>query len=39
MRLADNRAVTLLPFVGNGRIPEPEYAIPDGVHMLYLATR
>ncbi len=38
-RLADNRAITLLPFVGNGRIPEPEYAIPDGAHMLYWASR
>jgi hypothetical protein len=38
-RLADNRAVTLLPYVGNGRIPEPEHAIPDGPHMLYLAAR
>ena len=38
-RLADNRAVTLLPYVGNGRIPEPEHAIPDGAHMLYLVSR
>ena len=38
-RLSDNRALTLLPFVGNGRIPEPEHAIPDGAHMLYLASR
>lgn len=38
-RLADNRALTLLPFAGNGHIPEPEFAMPDGAHMLYLASR
>ncbi|MCE9534564.1 MAG: hypothetical protein K8T89_26090 [Planctomycetes bacterium] len=38
-RLADNRAVTLLPYVGNGLIPEPEHAIPDGAHMLYFISR
>ena len=38
-RLADNRALTLLPFVGNGRIPEPEHAIPERGHMLYMASR
>jgi hypothetical protein len=38
-RLADNRAVRLLPFAGTGLIPEPEHAIPDGAHMLYHACR
>jgi len=38
-RLADNRAVLLLPFVGAGQMPEPEHAIPDGRHMLYLVSR
>jgi hypothetical protein len=38
-RLADNRALQLRPFTDNGHIPEPEYAIPDGAHMLYYASR
>ncbi len=38
-RLADARAITLLPYAGNGRIPQPEHAIPDGAHMLYLVAR
>jgi len=38
-RLADNRAITLLPFVGPGHMPEPEHAMPDGAHMLYLVSR
>jgi len=38
-RLADNRAITLLPFVGPDLIPEPEHAIPEGAHMLYLVSR
>lgn len=38
-RLADNRALQLLPHDRNGLIPEPEYAIPDGGHMLYYASR
>jgi hypothetical protein len=37
-RLADNRALQLLPFAG-GIIPEPEHAIPDGARMLYHAIR
>ena len=38
-RLGDNRALTLLPFSGEGLIPKPEHAIPDGAHMLYFASR
>jgi hypothetical protein len=38
-RLADNRAVKLLPFASAGQIPEPEHAVPDGAHMLYYACR
>jgi hypothetical protein len=38
-RLVDNRALRLLPFTGNGLIPSPEYAIPEGAHMLYFASR
>jgi hypothetical protein len=38
-RLADNRAVKLLPYSDSAHIPEPEYAIPDGRHMLYYAAR
>ncbi len=39
LRLLDNRALTLLPFVGTGYIPQPEHAIPRGAHMLYYAVR
>jgi hypothetical protein len=38
-RLADNRALRLLPFTGPDHMPEPEHAIPDGAHMLYHAVR
>ena len=38
-RLADNRAIKLLPFEAKGHMPEPEYAIIDGAHMLYFASR
>lgn len=38
-RLADNRALRLLPHEGVGHIPEPEFAIPDATHMLYYASR
>ena len=38
-RLADNRAVRLLPYEAKGHMPEPEYAIIDGAHMLYFASR
>jgi hypothetical protein len=39
-RLHDRRALRLLPFTGEaGEIPEPEYALPDGVALLYYAAR
>jgi hypothetical protein len=39
-RLSDYRAVALAPFTGPpGHLPEPEYALLDGVTVLYYATR
>jgi hypothetical protein len=39
-RLQDRRALRLLPFTGPPHeIPEPEYALLDGVNLLYYAAR
>jgi hypothetical protein len=39
-RLRDRRALNLLPFSGSpNEIPEPEYALLDGVDLLYYAAR
>jgi hypothetical protein len=39
-RLRDRRAIELLPFAGSpSEIPEPEYALLDGVTLLYYVSR
>jgi hypothetical protein len=39
LRLQDRRTLRLLPFEGEvSTIPEPEFALPDGVHLLYYVT-
>jgi hypothetical protein len=36
-RLHERGLVRLLPYLGDGGPPEPEYALPDGVGLLYYA--
>jgi hypothetical protein len=39
LRLQDRRTLRLLPFEGDvGTIPEPEFALPDGMQLLYYVT-
>jgi hypothetical protein len=38
-RLFDRGVVRLLTFAGTNGLPEPEYALLDGVHTYYFATR
>jgi hypothetical protein len=36
LRLQDRRTLKLLPFEGDvSTIPEPEFALPDGMQLLY----
>lgn len=38
-RLADNKAVRLMPYAGPGAIPQPEFALMDDGRLMYLVGR